>query len=341
MSARAIAKAPPIVRRHGLREAHSHPLVSHGKDCGGLFGATFRTTAERAWRFPSIELRSANAWTAIVFDCDGAAGTERLIDSLDHDDLPDPNWIVTRAGAGGSHAVYTLESPVLRNAEARPKPLRLLGAVTERIAEVIDADRGYTGVLTHNPVAKPSAGLATTWRRKAPHRLRDMARIIPMGWTPPAQPRTAVGRNVAVFDACMRWAGRRTNIPYDVLPAAILANDRLDRPLPASEIGHIAKSVERYRRQWIAQGRFGTGRWNPRAKSAPWASPEAQAKRGRKSGAARRARNAERDAAIIADLAAGMSQRAVAAKHGIGKTTVADVAARMAEADGWSANQHR
>ena len=334
MTARAIDSAPPIVRRHGLRETHSHPLVSHGKN-NGMFGATFRTTAERAWKFPSIELRSANAWTAIVFDCDGAAGTERLIDALEHDDIPHPNWIVTRAGAGGSHAVYTLESPVLRNAEARPKPLRLLGAVSEHIAEVIESDRGYTGVLTHNPVARPTAALTTTWRRKEAHRLRDMARIIPMGWTPPAQPRTAVGRNVAVFDACMRWAGRRTNIPYDVLPAAILANDRLDRPLPAGEIGHIAKSVERYRRQWIAQGRFGTGRWNPRARSAPWASPEAQAKRGRKSGAARRARNAERDRQIIAALEAGKTATAVAAEFGLHRTAVARILKRTC------ANQHR
>lgn len=335
--AHAIEETPAIVRRHGLRETHSHPLVSHGKD-SGIFGATFRTTAGRAWKFPSIELRSANAWTALVLDCDGAEGTERLIDAIQFGEIPEPNWMVTRKSTGGTHAVCTLARPVLRNAEARPKPLRLLGAVTEYIAEVINADRGYTGVLTHNPVARPAAGLATTWRRKEAHRLRDMARIIPMGWTPPAQPRTAVGRNVAVFDACMRWAGRQTNIPYDVLPAAILANERLDRPLPANEVEHIAKSVERYRRQWIAQRRFGTGHWNPRAKNAPWASPEAQAKRGRKSGEARRARNAERDRKIIADLEAGMSLRAIAAKHGVGKSTASRVAAR---GDRCPANQHR
>ena len=46
-------------------------------------------------------------------------------------------------------------------------------------------------------------------------------------------------------------------------------------------------------------------------------SPEAQRRRGVKSGKVRRAAVAQRDGAIIADRAAGMSLRAIASKHGL------------------------
>ena len=48
--------APPKVRRYGLREAHSYPLVSHGKDVAGNWRGSFRVPAARAWTFPELEI---------------------------------------------------------------------------------------------------------------------------------------------------------------------------------------------------------------------------------------------------------------------------------------------
>ena len=52
--------APAKVREHGLKETHSHPLVSQGKGLSGAHSASFRVPAVEAWGFPEIELRAGN-----------------------------------------------------------------------------------------------------------------------------------------------------------------------------------------------------------------------------------------------------------------------------------------
>ena len=73
----AIDHAPPKVRAHGLRDAHSRPLVSRGKR-DGAFLSSFRVSPADAWGFPSIELRAGNSWPVIILDCDGREATLRL-----------------------------------------------------------------------------------------------------------------------------------------------------------------------------------------------------------------------------------------------------------------------
>ena len=48
--------APPKVRAHGLRDAHTYPLVSMGKGRGGAHSASFRVPAEDAWAFLRLSL---------------------------------------------------------------------------------------------------------------------------------------------------------------------------------------------------------------------------------------------------------------------------------------------
>ena len=56
----------------------------------------------------------------------------------------------------------------------------------------------------------------------------------------------------------MKWAGSPANIGREVVAVARATNDGLDVPLGDSEVAGLAKSVERYRRSWIAKGRFYT-----------------------------------------------------------------------------------
>ena len=74
----------------------------------------------------------------------------------------------------------------------------------------------------------------------------------------PVKPTTEAGRNCALFVALMKWAGSPANIGREVVAVARATNDGLDVPLGDSEVAGIAKSVERYRRSWIAKGRFYT-----------------------------------------------------------------------------------
>ena len=319
-----IDEAPRKVRAHGLRDAHTRPLVSRGKGPDGAFGASFRVAPAVAWSFPSLELRTGNSWPVLVLDCDGddgAAGTELVIEALVGRRVPEPNWMVTRVPAGGTHVVYTLARSVHRGADARAAPLRLFARVAEFLGSELAADRGYVGVLTHNPMARAQGpGLRTTWGRREPYELRELARIIPLGWRRPRPSRTDVGRNCDLFWALMRWAGSPANVRNDVLAAAVVANQDFEVPLDEPEVAGIARSVERYRRRWVAEGRF----WSEEERRA-WGGA-----RGRRSGQLRRQATAKRDAEIVRAVLGGETKVSVAARHGLDEKAVRWIISRDA-----------
>ena len=226
--------APAKVRAHGLREAHERPLVSRGKDRHGRFGGSWRVAPEEAWGFAQLELRTGVSWPALILDCDGAEGTERLAGAILDGRIGPANWTVTRTTSGGSHAVWCLERPVLRGADARARPMHAFGRIAEYYAEAVGADRGYGGVLTHNPMARAQPrGLRTTWGRREPYSLAELAAPIPRGWRRPGLPASAVGRNCAIFGALMRFAGYAENQLADLAAAAGALNRQLEDPLDA------------------------------------------------------------------------------------------------------------
>ena len=96
------------------------------------------------------------------------------------------------------------------------------------------------------------------WPKNKNCRCVAPAEPIPRGWRLPVKPTTEAGRNCALFVALMKWAGSPANIGREVVAVARATNDGLDVPLGDSEAAGIAKSVERYRRSWIAKGRFYT-----------------------------------------------------------------------------------
>ena len=169
--------APLKVRLHGLREAHTYPLVSRGRRPGRAFSC-FRVPAAEAWNYPEIELRTGNSQPCIVLDVDGSNALERCLWLVDQGKVREPNWMVTRRDGGGTHVVYTLERPVLTGPDMRIKPIRLLGRVAEYYSNVFEADPGYVGVLSHNPMARAHGpGFGTNWRHTEPYRLPSWQRL--------------------------------------------------------------------------------------------------------------------------------------------------------------------
>lgn len=322
-----IEYTPEQVRRHGLQEAHTFPLVSAGKVRGAVSWSK-RVHASEAWReWASLELRSATAWPALVLDCDGASGYSRIMLVVLDGEVPLPNWIVHRV-SGGAHLVYTLKRPVLRGAASRERPLRRLARVSEYLAQAVGADAGYNGVLSHNPMTPdPSQGLQTDWLREQPYPLDELGEVVPFGWKRPGIPRTEVGRNCAMFEAGMRWAGSPANLALPVLPALMsIYREIVDQypdaghSFPASEVEGIARSIERYRRQWIERGRFYTA-----AERQAWGR-----ERGIRSGQARRKRTLARDREMVQDRIDGLSLRSIGRKHGVDKKMVQYVLKRDA-----------
>ena len=244
-----LAAAPATVRGHGLRAAHPFPLVSPGKRPGRPY-TSFRTTPEKAWHFPEVEYGNAgSSIAALVLDCDNPAELRRGLP-----DLPDPNWIVWRPANDHAHVCWTLAKPVHRYSDARIEPLRYLAGIADYYAQAVGADPGYAGVLAHNPTSIDCSPYRTTWGRRDPYTLDQLASVIPFGWKPPTVRQTGVGRNLDLFEAGMRWAGRLANEHLDVLPALLAANQDFHHPLPLSEVQATAKQIEKYRRRWAPRG---------------------------------------------------------------------------------------
>ena len=291
--------APAIVRQHGLRDTHIQPLVSRHK------GESFRVHARHAWEFPSLELRAGNSWPLMGFDCDNPSA---VIDALywNHNGgngpaLPPPNMVVERRSNGHCHASWFLSRPVHRGEAARAAPLRKLARINEFFREVLQADVGYNGTLTHNPLSETHGPgeFQTNWPCSRAYSLDELAEPIPKGWRLPVKPTTEAGRNCALFRSLQKWAGSPFNLKLEVLPMARATNDGFEIPLPDAEVAAIAKSIERYRRAWIAQGRFYT-----EDERAAWGRSL-----GLQGGVVRRASNAERDRRIIEGHRAGFSTR--------------------------------
>ncbi len=306
--------APAIVRQHGLVDAHTRPLVSGGKSAG-IFQSSTRVDPKDAWKFPSIELRTGNSWPSLVLDCDNDNKIDSLIDCIMSGGLPDPNWMVTRRSNNHTHVVWNLATPVYRGAKARTEPLRYLAHVAEFFALTLNADSGYTGVLTHNPIQDVHKGsMSTRWCRKEPYELAELAATIPKGWKMPAVPRTAEGNNCRLFVMGMKWAGSPKNIHRRVFDYLIAENPFLQKPLPLSEVKGISRSVEKYRRRWIAEGQFST---IGDLKRSAWGREQ-----GLISGQSRRQRNAERDAEIVRARIEGRSFREIARLFHLSVSTV-------------------
>ena len=310
---------PLAVREHGMRDAHHRPLVGRRYRCRDEERERFwsgRTAPDRAWSYPYLELaRTGSSYPALVIDCDDEA--RLLAGGLQH--LPVPSW-ATWHGDRGCHVVWCLADPVHRYPEASPRPLQVLGRIEAYYILAAGADPDFVGVLADNPIA-PDVGRKTRWGTREPYTLHELAEVVPIGWRRPRRVRGGVGRNCALFEAAMRWAGSWANRDLPVLEAALVANREFDTPLPRAEVRDIAASVERYRAVWRASGWHRPG----------WIECKRELGRlgGLASGQARRLSTAERDAAIVAAVAAGETMRAVARAHGLAHTTIMRIVSRQ------------
>ena len=119
--------APQQVRRHGLREAHIYPFVSHGK--GPDTWITYRVSSQYAWQYEEIELRTPTSKTVLVLDCD--QGSKDPVAAAYAGVLPFPSWVTWRPGKQSCHAAYCLSDPVFTSSAATAAPQSYLGRIGE------------------------------------------------------------------------------------------------------------------------------------------------------------------------------------------------------------------
>ena len=247
--------APQKVRAHGLRDAHTRPLVGR-RARGGRF-RSWRTSPELAWLKPYLELHAANTYVGIIVDCDDP---DAGFDALAAGTVPEFSYCVTNKETGHHHLVWLLARPVHRYPEARIKPLKAYRRIVDYYTATAGGDPGFAGVLTRNPMSWADRHTSTTWNRRDPYSLAEAAEVIPLHWRRPLLLETGVGRNVDLYEALMRWAGSLANAGIPVLPEAIARNQQFSRPLPISEVQAIARSVEKSRAVWAAHD-WHTPKW--------------------------------------------------------------------------------
>jgi hypothetical protein len=322
---------PSSMRGHGLREAHSAPLV--GRRTTGGDWRTWRTTPADAWReidpYQAVEWpRTGTSFAALVLDCDSREAVERAhACAMGAGPLPTPNLTVTRQASGHLHVAWMLRRPVLRGEHARENPLKAFARVSEFYCAALDADRGYVGVLAHNPLDVEH--YATAWLRRDPFSLAELGRVVPYRWRRPTkQPGTAAGRNDWIFSRLMRFGGSPHASDAEVEQRAEVLNDGLLFPLAAAEVAGIVKSVNgHYRAEWRSRGWHRADFRERQQKRGRMASNQSAA--GFRSGEARRAAVADRDRRLLALLEAGESTRAAAAAEGVDQRTARTARLRL------------
>lgn len=234
---------------------HDYPRVTHAKGT-----PTRRVPKAKAYCYEYIEPNVTGQIQSLIITDRDKPDADRIAEVLG---LPAPSWVSINAHTTCGHIVYVLKDPVTLTDAARRPPVNLLARIEHGLAVVLDGDPGYTGGLTKNPthIMHP-----TLWGpEEARYGLRELASALDdLGALPKAGNarrnvlRSAVGRNVALFDETRLWAyrsvtryrsARESEWQRAVLQYASrinsdrIGNDFSTGPLTLPEVGHTAKSV--------------------------------------------------------------------------------------------------
>lgn len=256
-----------------------------------------------------------------IHDVDRAGGVLSWEDA----NLPPPSWGAANRENGHAHLVWGLSAPVLVDSDdMRQAPLRYLCAVESAFREKLQADGGYSGLITKNP-AHP------IWRvLRGPRLAYELGELAEWVDLPKHLPKRkpdeiGLGRNVTLFEWLRLYAYKHVrhykgDVRNFVLwqshlnGKALTRNGDLLNPLQGNEVWHIAKSVSKW--TWR--------RFDIAASDARFSA--LQAHRGRAggvaSGLARLAASEHEQASARLMAAQGHSIRTIAETLGVPKTTV-------------------
>jgi len=236
--------------------------------------------------------------------------------------LPPPSWAAVNKQNGHAHLVWGLSAPVLLEAEdARRAPMRYLVAIEHAFREKLQADCGYSGLITKNP---KHPLWHTLYGPQAFFELGELAEYVdlPKHVQKRKPEEIGLGRNVTLFDWLRQWSYRHVRKfrnfvlwQSECYDKALSRNGDFLYPLHASECHHIAKSVAKW--TW---NRFDAAASEERFKAL-------QAYRGKKggkaSGQSRLAASENKQASARLMAAQGMSTRTIGEELGVNHGTVA------------------
>jgi hypothetical protein len=215
-------------------------------------GLRIRSLAQALTK-PYIQVNPPHLRIWSIFDVDRPGAAVAWEDAM----LPPPAWTAVNRENGHAHLVYGLSAPVLVDSpDMRQGPLRYLCAVEAAFRAKLEADSGYTGLITKNP-AHP------LWRvLRGPQRGYELGELAEYVDLPRHIPRrkpeeVGLGRNVTLFDWLRHYAYRQIrhykgDVRNFVLwqshlnARALERNGDFQHPLDGKEVWHICKSVAKW-----------------------------------------------------------------------------------------------
>jgi len=257
----------------------------------------------------------------LIFDVDRSGA----VLSWDDADLPEPFWTSQNPENGHAHLCYGLDAPVLLGHHDRQKPMRYLAAVESAMRIKLEADPGYSGLITKNPIHK---AWRTFWHPVGGlYGLDDLSEWLelPKYINKKDRPeRVGIGRNVDTFDYLRHLAYRSVrgwkaqggrgvfvyylNHLHDL--AQQYTHNEHPSPLDVQECHHIAKSVARW--TW--------SHFDIEASDKRFS--QLQARRGSEGGKKASAAYEDKRASARLMLDQGMNKAAIARELGVHRNTV-------------------
>lgn len=212
-----------------------------------------------ALKRPYIQANPPHLRVWSIFDVDRERGGAAAFGALawEEANLPPPSWAAANCENGNAHLVWGLSAPVLVDSpDMRQRPLRYLCAVEAGFRAKLNADSGYSGLLTKNP-AHP------LWRTlRGPRLAYELGELADWIDIPKHLPRRkpeeiGLGRNVTLFEWLRQYAYRhirhyKGDVRNFVLWQAHLNGNALERngdfqaPMDGREVWHIARSVAKW-----------------------------------------------------------------------------------------------
>ena len=199
-----------------------------------------------------IQANASHLLRYIVMDVDRPGAYFAARDAI----LPAPNWIAENRDNGRAHLAYELAAPVTRSDAGHIAPLRYLAAVERGLTRRLEADPGYAGLVTKNPL---HPDWRTGWGPTTPYQLAELA-----DWLHRSDMRkcnaigdaTGLGRNCTLFEE-LRVLAYKKVLPFKregvltpfndyLMEVATALNCQFEAPLPLSEVRATVRSVAKW-----------------------------------------------------------------------------------------------
>jgi len=234
-----------LIKRMPARPYYSNNLAKEGLSFGDI---------DIALEKKFIQINSpAHNCQALVFDIDDKFAVHKWEES----NVAIPTIITKNKRNGHAHYIYLLKNPVAIHNHARYKPVRFLAAIERGFVRRLGADRGYSGLVTRNPLKHPIIDSGKFYDLSELDACLDFEDK--RQWEDAERIDSGIGRNVTMFDSVRAWAYRHVlEFPsFNVFSKAVATqcafiNSHFDAPLSYGEVKSTRESIIK----WVWKRRY-------------------------------------------------------------------------------------